>query len=464
MILSLYHRLPHWTKTLAASAQGWRLDHLRYGPDTPELVAQAHARENFSHAQWHEWQAIRLKPLLRAASLYVPHYRDYWKTEAGTPACEDIGNWPVLDKQELRADPDRFLSSLADRRSLQHTFTSGSTGTPLKVYWSSDSARRWYSLFEARWRNWHGLNRQDRWAIIGGKQVVRPNAAKPPFWVFNHGMNQLYFSAYHLSPQTAPAYVSALAEYGVRYIYSYTSGVYALAQFILESGLAPPKLDVVITNAEPLFAHQRALIEKAFGCPVRETYGMAEMVAGAGECSQGRLHLWPDAAYHEVLGATGSIASHGSGQLLGTALLNPDMPLIRYRIGDTVTISDDDVRCDCGRTLPILEKVEGRNDDLLLTRDGRRIGRLDPIFKSDFPIREAQIVQKSLAVCELNIVPAPGYSEAVGREIIHELRARMGEIVVNVNLLQHIPRAANGKLKSVVCELPSQTTNLPRGR
>ena len=157
----------------------------------------------------------------------------------------------------------------------------------------------------------------------------------------------------------------------------------------------------------------------------------------------------------------GAIVAHGSGQLLGTALLNPDMPLIRYRIGDTVTIADDEVRCACGRTLQILETVEGRNDDLLLTRDGRRIDRLDPIFKSDFPIREAQIVQKSLEICDLNIVPAPGYSEAIGREISRELRARMGDIEVNVSLMERIPRAANGKLKSVVCELASQTANLP---
>lgn len=463
-LLHVYHRLPGWTKSAAASLQGWRLNRLRYGPETPEWVAEARARESWSPDQWRNWQDLRLKSLLREASLHVPFYREHWRGDAGTPATEDIRNWPILDKQSIRADPDRFVSDLADRRQLQHTYTSGSTGTPLKVYWSPETARRWYALFEARWRNWHGVSHNDRWAIIGGKQVVNPDANSPPYWVFNRGMNQLYFSAYHLSRDSAAAYVEAMIRYGVRYVYSYTSGIYSLARFMLENGIEPPKLNVVITNAEPLFSYQRDLIHKAFKCPVRETYGMAEMVAGAGECQHGSMHLWPDAAYLEVLGKDGAISHIGTGQLLGTALLNPDMPLIRYRIGDTVTLAGEEESCPCGRTLPLLLSIEGRNDDLLLTRDGRQIGRLDPIFKSDYPIQEAQIVQKSLDVCELRLVPLAGYDDAIGREIAVELRSRMGDITVQVTLMDAIPRSANGKFKSVVCELPAIPLNHPEAR
>lgn len=445
--------VPYWSKSVAASLQGWRLNCLRYGPDTAALVAEALQRETWCAEQWQEWQQNRMKTLLKGASLYVPYYRDHWKEYAGTSATEDIRNWPVLDKQSLRAEPDRFVSDLADRRRLNHTFTSGSTGTPLKVYWSAATARRWYALFEARWRNWHGVNRHDRWALIGGKQIVRPDAKSPPYWVFNYGMNQLYLSAYHLSPDSASSYVGAMIRYQVRYVYSYTSGIYALARFIAENGLTPPKLDVVITNAEPLFAHQRDLIASVFGCPVRETYGMAEMVAGAGECDHGHMHVWPDAAYLEVVDPQGVTSKKGMGQLLGTSLLNPDMPLIRYRIGDTVSLASEDTTCACGRTLPILNSIEGRNDDLLYSIDGRAIGRLDPIFKSSYPIRESQIIQKSLDRCLLRIVPAKNYDPAIADEIAFELKEKMGNIIVDIELLDSIPRGSNGKFKAVISEI-----------
>lgn len=452
-LTEIYHRLPYGIRSLVASANGIRLHHMRYGADTRRLVEEAKSKEYWPQSRWQEWQKTTLSNMLRAASLEVPHYREFWGKYAGTEVCEDIERWPILEKDVVRSNPRRLVSDKVISRRLHCTFTSGSTGTPIQVYWSSETARRWYALFERRWRNWSGVDRNDRWALIGGKRVVHPGAKQPPFWVHNRGMKQLYLSAYHISPGTVHDYVEAICHFKARYIYAYTSAVYALAQLILDNEIVVPKLEVIITNAEPLFSYQRSLIERAFGCPVRETYGMAEMVAGASECEHGRLHLWPDAGWLEVIDSNGVIGTHGRGHLLGTSLLNPDMPLIRYRIGDTVSIENHSVNCLCGRTLPVLGAVEGRNDDLLLTRDGRRIGRLDPIFKSALPIREAQIVQTAVNHCVLNIVPAPGFDDSVSAGLAAELREVMGDISVSVKLLDEIPRSPNGKLKAVVCEL-----------
>lgn len=323
----------------------------------------------------------------------------------------------------------------------------------MKIIWSAETARKWYALFEARWRNWYGVTRFDRWAIIGGKQIVPPSAQKPPYWVYNHGMNQLYMSAYHLSHESAAAYVEALRSHRIQFIHTYTSGIYSLARFISELGISPPQLKVIVTNAEPIYDHHRELIESVFQCPVRETYGMAEMAAGAGECDAGHLHLWPDAGYMEVDTGNENILTAGTGQLIATGLVNLDMPLIRYRVGDSVSLSDQVETCSCGRSMPVLFSVEGRNDDMLKTKDGREIGRLDPVFKSSYPILEAQIIQKSLDLCVLRIVPTPEYSDVVAVEISNELRALMGPIRVEVKLVEAIPRGANGKFRAVLCEV-----------
>jgi phenylacetate-CoA ligase len=129
---------------------------------------------------------------------------------------------------------------------------------------------------------------------LGGQLVTPFRQERPPFWVWNAGIRQLYMSSYHLAPQNAPAYCEAMNKYNVQYLIGYASSLHSLAMVVLEKGIKVSNLKVAISNAEPLFEHQRSVIEMAFGCPVRDTYGMAEIVAAASECSKGKMHLWPD--------------------------------------------------------------------------------------------------------------------------------------------------------------------------
>src|SRR5690606_10473655 len=149
----------------------------------------------------------------------------------------------------------------------------------------------------------------------------------------------------------------------------------------LEDGLPPlPTLRVAVANAEPLHAHQRELVARAFGCPARESYGQAEAVAAASECPAGTLHTWPEVGVLEVWseGAGARPLPAGeAGQLVATGLLNRAMPLVRYAVGDRAALAGDTTPCACGRALPRLLELSGRCDDVLLTPDGRRVGRLD---------------------------------------------------------------------------------------
>ena len=163
----------------------------------------------------------------------------------------------------------------------------------------------------------------------------------------------------------------------------------------LSQGDVEGAIRAVIANAEPLRAAQRRNIEAAFRCPVRETYGLSEIVAAANECEHGAMHLWPAAGVLEILDDGRPVAAGAAGELVSTGLMNPDMPLIRYRTGDRCSLGAEQADCPCGRTLPLLGSIEGRCDDIIYTRDGRRVGRLDPIFKASLPSQEAQIVQET---------------------------------------------------------------------
>jgi phenylacetate-CoA ligase len=229
-------------------------------------------------------------------------------------------------------------------------------------------------------------------------------------------------SSYHLAPDLMASYLEAMSRYDVSYLYGYTSSIYALAQAVILSGKKDICMAVAITNAEPVYNYQRATIAQAFNCPVRETYGMAEIVTAGSECPAGRLHLWPEAGWVEVIQNSGSSSNSASGDFVCTGLMNDDMPLIRYLTGDRGTLASEIEACQCGRTLPVIESVDGRVDDILYTIDGRRIGRLDPIFKGDLPVEEAQIIQEALDCVRVRYVPTPNFDSDHERVIIQRVR------------------------------------------
>ncbi len=461
ILLSLYHRLPAPVRSLAASLRGFHLLLWRYGPETHQLVKEALEREAWSREQWQAWQRSRLAYVLHRAATTVPYYRKQWeerRRRGDRASWEYLENWPILEKEPLRETPEAFIATDCDVKRMFHLHTSGTTGKALDLWRTRKTNQAWYALFEARCRKWYGVSRQDRWAILGGQLVVPVQQRRPPFWVWNMALNQLYMSSYHLAPDLIPYYLDALRGYHIKYLWGYTSSLYALAKEALNLNRHDLKMAVVITNAEPVFDYQRGTIAEAFGCPVRENYGMAEIAVSASECQAGKLHLWPEVGIVEILKGDQPVANGNPGDLVCTGLLNADMPLIRYRVGDRGTLGSDfkNAPCACGRFLPVLAAVEGRVDDVLYTRDGRRVGRLDPVFKKQLPICEAQIIQESLDRVRVRFVPAPDYCPEAGRSIIERLKARMGEVEVILEQVDVVPRTQNGKFRAVICNLSAE--------
>lgn len=232
----------------------------------------------------------------------------------------------------------------------------------------------------------------------------------------------------------------------------YTSALYSLAQASWNAQWEPGALTVAITNAEPVFEHQRRGIAAAFRCPVRETYGTAEIVTAAGECEAGSLHLWPGVGWTEIIEDGRQLPVGVAGEFVCTGLLNVDMPLIRYRVGDRGAWSPDHA-CPCGRTLPRLAVVEGRTDDVLYTSDGRAVGRLDPVFKGGLAIHEAQIIQEAPDVVRVRYIAAPGCCARDTRAVAERLQARLGPVRIMFDEVDPIPRTPRGKFRAVICNI-----------
>ena len=426
--IDLYHKFPYPIKSLSASCWGYYLKWWRYGSKTETLMEEILDRDTWSAEKWKEWQEVRLANILHRAATEVPYYQSVWnerRKKGDRSNFELLSNWPVLSKQELKIkNPLLFLADGINPRKLYPEHTSGTTGTPLIIYNSRETLRTWYTIYEARIRRWNGVSKNDRWGIIGGQLIISQKQNNPPYWIWNQGLNQLYLSAYHIKLTTIKYYLDAIKKFKLVYLLGYPSALYTIAYEGLDQNLTPPELKVIISNAEPLYEWQKLTIQEFFKCPIKNTYGMSETVTAAAECNYGKMHLFSDVGITEIFKFDEDLKVFPGeiGRLICTGLLNPDMPLIRYEVGDTGAIETSSEICSCGKTLPIIKNIEGRLDDLIITPDGRRIGRLDPVFKSGFKIKEAQIIQEDLRSITVNIVPSDGFDQLEINRILNSIQ------------------------------------------
>lgn len=461
----VYSVAPPGLRSMLASAMGYRLRSRRYGPDAEELVRQALDRDSWSETKWRAWADNRLAEVLRHAAANVPFYRNHWiarRRRGDQSPVERLESWPILDKQALRDQPEAFVADGYNASRLDHETTSGTTGAPIHLWFSLRCEQLWYALCEARWRRWNSVSREDRFGMLGAQLVTPLKQSTPPFWIWNAPMHQLYLSAYHMQPERLPLYLDALVQYRVRYLWGHSASLHALAREALRTRPGSIRFDLVLSTSEPLHPRQRHDIAEAFQCPVRETYGMAENVAGASECSHGTLHLWPDAGHVEFLWEDRIAQPGQTADVVCTGLLNPAMPLIRYRVGDLAKTPDPRAQCPCGRSLPVIGPIEGRISDMLRTAGGRLISpsAAEMVFETDLPLAEAQLVQETLNRIRVRFVPGPGYSARTEQILRGRIRERIGDLEVVFEQTNQIPRGAHGKFRAVLSLLPPAENSL----
>jgi phenylacetate-CoA ligase len=445
-LLKLYHHLPAPLRSAAATLRGLYLQRARYGEESAALAEEVRDRDHWTAEQWRLWREERLGYILHRAATRVPFYRHYWdsrRRRGDYASWELLENWPLLEKESVRLHPRAFLADDVDPRRLFWEQTSGTTGTPLETWRSRETLETHYAIKTVRTRGWDGIPDKARWARLGGQVVVSVTQRKPPFWVWNGAMNQLYLSTYHLAPDLVPLYLDALAAHRITYLAGYPSAIQALAHEVVRVGRKDLRMLAVYANAEPVLPEQRDLIAQAFHCPIRESYGMTEGVAAASECSAGRLHQWPE---------FGVIEAQQDGELVCTGLLNADMMLIRYRVGDRGRLAPETETCSCGRSLPVMGAIDGRTQDMVITPDGRQAMRMETVFYG-LPVRQSQIIQEQLTRLLVRLAPGPGFTNGHQKEIVERLRERIGDVRIDVEHVEQVPRSANGKIRAVVSKL-----------
>lgn len=453
----IYNHCPIILQSTLISIYGARLKYMRYGKvfrsEYEELKHSLHQTGDNLFVL----QEDSLGKLLNHANKYVPYYRSVFQDRGIVPGDVSISSLPrllpVVKKDDIKNAPEKFVSSYFKKNQLTKIHTSGTTGTPLVVCATKDSIQKNYAFF-LRFLNMTGFVKGQTSATFAGRLIIPPAQTKPPYWRNNRMMNNVLFSAYHLSDSTIPAYIQELERINVKLIDSYPSAVYAIANYInsnsIRHGIRPK---AIITSSETLLEHQRQSIEAAFKCKVYDQYGSAEMVAFISQCGRGAYHINSEYGIVEVLDDNQQPVGYGvPGRLVCTGFLNYAMPLIRYDTGDTIILSER--KCDCGLNFPVVESILGRKDDLLITPSGKMVGRLDPVFKGLSHIKETQIIQERINKIRVNIVREAGFTADISDTLKKELSRRMGDNVeISIVYVDSIPRTKAGKLRSVISQI-----------
>lgn len=455
----LYARSPTWLQTLGLNAYAIMWRHRRFGGGFARACQGYRDRERFTAEEWASYQTGHLRELLARAVETVPYYRELADSCGLNAAAlsrfslRDLARLPLLDKQTLRTDPDPFLNRCIPRRLLHPYLTSGTTGTPVSIYYTTDMHRQWSAAYEARVRNWAGVTYRHRRAMIGGRQVVPKAVASPPYWRHNWAESQLYLSAFHISPSTAPHYAVALSAFRPHYLVGYASSHYFLARFFAEQRLRVPPVQAVLTSSEKLTPEMRETIEMAYACRVYDAYSGVEACCLASECSHHRLHISPDIGIVEIVDAHGRPCKPGeAGEIVATGLLNTVQPLVRYRTGDWASLSMEP--CPCGRAMPVLTDLVGRLEDTVIGPDGRELVRFHGLYVGLPSIREGQVVQESLHSFTLRLVVDPCFGSADRATIRRRFEDRLGPVELTFALVDAIERTERGKFRAVISKVP----------
>jgi phenylacetate-CoA ligase len=443
---------PVSVQNVGLSVWGYQIHRFRYTRYFHRWLAELDSTAAAPIEHLHEIQRERLQARVEWARKYVPRYRDLpppsEKKDPVEAIHETLDAIPPLEKSDYAKDPVGFLGTDRSRVRLVKNNTSGTTGTALEFWHTREALAEEYATV---WRMYgrQGIGLHDPRLSFGGNVVVPFSAKSPPFWRTNHYGAQTLFSTYHMKPENLGTYVSAIHRMRGRWVQGYPSSLYLMARALLDSGRPLPRgrLAGVFSSSERLLAFHRETIEAAFNAPLINRYGTSEFAVSMTSCEENRLHVDMEFGIVEVEPIE---SDEGSvrGSLLVTGLAPDAIPFFRYRIGDIGTRCNHP--CPCGRPGETFLDVEGREDDFVMTPDGRLVGRLDHIFKGQSHIAEAQILQDRKEAIQVLVVPRIRYNKAAEHRLIRSIRDRLGEeIEIEIAVVKEIAREPNGKFRAV---------------
>ncbi|MCA1974330.1 MAG: hypothetical protein LDL44_15945 [Caenispirillum sp.] len=396
-------------------------------------------------------QLDQLRCLLAHACSNVPFYRDrYAGVEPSRLDWETFRTLPVLTRRELQGGFERLQSGAVPRShgAVMEGRTSGSTGTPVRFLQTAVTQLFWNAL-TLREHLWQERDFSGRLAAIRVKvQEGRwPDWGPPAALLFRTGPGATLNVRTDVAQQ-----LDWLQRVEPDYLITHASNLQALAELSLERAIRLPRLRQARTYSEALRPGLRETVRAAWGVEVADVYSCEEAGVIALQCpSHAHYHVQSENLLVEILDEAGRPCEPGeTGRVVVTTLHNFAMPLIRYELGDYAEAGGP---CDCGRGLPVLGRILGRQRNMLVLPDGRRHWPSFPaqMWRDVAPVEQFQIIQETDGALVVRYVMAQALTPAQREALERALAERFGQrFAVRWQRVAQIPRGAGGKYEDFV--------------
>jgi phenylacetate-CoA ligase len=431
---------------------------------TPGGVSRHRRLQELNHNQWmspeviRELQLRKLQRLVEYAYTNVPFYRQRFEEIGVRPndirTLEDFGRLPTLTKQDIRTHREAMVAEKLPRSALHHEATGGATGEPLAFY-VSDDFRRWNWAATVRAESWYGHQPGEKEAWIWGADRDLPD------WKWWRRLKarlkrQRWLNSFDMDEERMQAFAQILEHFQPALIVGYTSALYLFTEYLENTKIRCIRPRAVETSAEKLHGFQRDTIERVFECPVIDHYASRELGAIAAQCLHGRMHVFDDLRYVEVLADRQAAESGQVGQVVITNLANDVMPFLRYETGDLAIRTEE--TCPCGRGLSLLQEVVGRSADIFTTPSGKLISGLYFVHRMRGApgVRRFQVHQSSKDTIWMFVEPSDhGADETWLEHKRQEFDAHVGsDTCVHLKIVDRIPTTPAGKHLFTLSEVP----------
>jgi len=414
----------------------------------------------WSVEQIEKYQMDLLTPLLQHAYDHVTYYHNLFDSLNLKPAdirkTTDLHIMPIISRQDVMLHSNDLLADNHKKFKSMKSRTGGTSGIPFVFY----SDMKGWALNKAvamRTFEWAGYRYgKDRLAVMAGASLL-PNQKKTLKNRIMHFVNNYYtMPVAHMDGTIMDNYFSEIKKQKIRFLRGYPNAIYAFAEHLSDRQQTLP-LEAVFTTAEMLYPYQRNLMKKVFACDVYDTYGCRDGMGGAVECEKHEgLHICPELSVMNIVDESGKEVKAGEmGEVVLTSLHDYTMPLIRYAPGDLAVKSDK--KCDCGRSLPMIEKIIGRTTDLIKLINGRVINGLSlslPLKDLITEVDRYQIVQEATDRVEILLVPRGELTQERLMSIEKMLAIHCGEGVnVKAKIVNSIVVPPSGKFRYIISKV-----------
>jgi phenylacetate-CoA ligase len=357
----------------------------------------------------------------------------------------DIEQIPLLDKENIRKNPEKFI---ADHKPTIHgywRYTTGSTGTPLKLFLDKGCHINKYA---ATLRAYH-------WAgYTPGKRAFLLVETEGPGKVSGYRLlsNSIYFDASSVTRDNVLRFYPLLNRFKPDYYIGYGRAFLNFYKHLVDLKLSIPGPRSMVHYGENLQENDRIKLEEVYRTKVYNFYSHREDTVMAADPEPGMKYLMEDFFYPEVVNDSDLVIEEGTGELVGTGFYNYTMPLIRYKTADFLTVKKyaEENGYKFARVLDIV----GRINDKVITPGGREFYFLgEPIFEVP-GIISAQYIQESRDSLRINLLT----DDAFRLESIEQLRRNyleyLGEpMTFDIQLVHKLEERGTGKRPVIISRL-----------